>query len=58
MGYLEQRNTIDRLIEKLSDDRKKFYLEKLNKIDARNGGGHRIGITALLSMLKTETKEK
>jgi len=56
-GYTEQRNEIDRLIKKLSEEEQKVFLDKLKKIDQREGGSHRIGITGLLSALKKQTKE-
>lgn len=54
MGYTEQRNMIDKIISQLPEDKQKFYLMKLKKIDTRKGGPHRIGITGILSMLKIE----
>jgi hypothetical protein len=56
-GYTEQRNELDRLIKKLPEADQKVFLEKLKKIDQREGGSHRIGITGLLSALKKQTKE-
>jgi putative protein kinase ArgK-like GTPase of G3E family len=58
MGYTEQRNLIDKLICTLNEERRKFYTDKLAKMDKRTGGAHRAGITGLLSMLKTETNNE
>lgn len=54
MGYLQQRALIDSLMTKLPEERRKFYAEKLAKIDKRDGGSHRVGITGILSMLQKE----
>ena len=58
MGYTEQRNLIDKLMNELNEERRKFYTDKLAKMDKRTGGAHRVGVTGLLSMLKNETENK
>ena len=57
MSYLQQRNEIDKMIELIKDEAKKSYwIEKLKKMDTRQGGSHKVGITGLHSMLKKEVQ--
>lgn len=55
--YSAQRSEIDRLISKIyPNDKRDAYKERLKKIDAKEGGAHRVGITGLLSELRKTVK--
>lgn len=54
MGYTELRNTIDRLMTKLSGERLEHFKARLDKMDKRTGGGHIAGLNAVYKELLKE----